>query len=136
MLTIADVQDLVEHDEVPLKYLSMRMGQRPFWKLYAECNPGMKSQDVSITSFVCPPGITINLDRTFGREGYTMDVADEYYVEREIEEAKGMNDFAQPSSTAEPATPEAPKKGCSFTMVLLAVAILAWVAIGFAKACN
>lgn len=136
MLTINDVKDLVEHDEVPLKYLSMRMGQRPFWKLYAECNPGMKSQDVSITSFVCPPGITINLDRTFGREGYTMDVADEYYVEKEIEEAKGKNVRAQPSVPAEPATPEAPKMGCSFTMILLAVAVLAWVAIGLAEGCN
>lgn len=136
MLTIDDVKDLVEHDEVPLKYLSMRMGQRPFWKLYAECNPGMRSQDVTITSFVCPPGITINLDRTFGREGYTMDVADEYYVEKEIGEANVREDQAPPNTAAERAAPEAPKKGCSVALTLLAVAVLAWVAIGLADACN
>ena len=83
VLTIEDVRDLVESDEVPLKYLSLRMGQRQFWALYFECHPEMRGQSHAVTSFTCPPGISVTLEPLFGREGYSMDVADQYYVDIE-----------------------------------------------------
>ncbi len=82
-LTQSDVLDLIERDDVPLKYLSLRMGQGPFWALYYECNPGMRGAAQEVASFVCPPGITVTLERLFGREGWSMDVADQYYADVE-----------------------------------------------------
>lgn len=82
-LTIEDVRDLVENDEAPLKYLSLRMGQRPFWALYFECHPEMRGQSPAITTFTCPPGLPVTLEPLFGREGYSMDVADQYYADIE-----------------------------------------------------
>ena len=82
-LTITDVRDLIEHDDAPLRYLSMRMGQKPFWALYFECQPAMRGQSPTVTSFICPPGITITLEPFFGRDGHTMDVADQYYADIE-----------------------------------------------------
>lgn len=83
ILSIDEVRDLIESDEVPLKYLSLRMGQRAFWALYFECHPHMRGQSPAVTSFDCPPGISVNLEPLFGREGYSMDVADQYYADIE-----------------------------------------------------
>lgn len=83
ILTLEDILDLVESDEAPLKYLSLRMGQKPFWALYFECHPEMRGHRPTLTTFTCPPGLTVTLEPLFGSSGYSLDVADQYYADIE-----------------------------------------------------